>query len=88
MDYTREVAVELFGPSSGTDTTSLNLFAEAAAIIVLETMQMSIQDFSLAGARQRRTLRQQLRLPRPEVIESLERSLAENQAVWSELARH
>lgn len=87
--YTQEieqsrVSFQLFGPSSGTCMFSISDFEPAGRIIVVETPQM-FTDFSLVGV-QSPVPREQHRLPRPEVIESLERSLVEHGDIWAELA--
>jgi hypothetical protein len=82
------IEFEPFGPSSGTYMHSLSGLHPANRIVVIETVQMFAQPFSLTGARSYPMRYEQHRLPRPEVIASLEHSLKEHGDIWAELAKH
>jgi hypothetical protein len=78
---------QLFGPSSGTQPPPAGSLSLSNRIIIIEEpVQMFTVGWHLAGVRREPIPQEPCEIPRPEVIESLERSLTEHEDVWAELA--
>lgn len=80
----RTATVQIFGPSSGTQTASLGSWGQSHRIVAIEAAGFS---YSLTSVRSKPTLRERSPTPRSEVSESLERSLTEHGEIWAELAK-